>query len=55
MAEVEDTYAEAFRSIYAEVLITARDDEEHDEQPPITLVTPTLRPRRAERRQENAE
>src|SRR5215210_7292497 len=24
-AEVEDTYAEAFRSIYAEVLITARD------------------------------
>ena len=25
MAEVEDTYAEAFRSIYAEVLITARD------------------------------
>ena len=25
MAEVEDTYAEAFRGIYAEVLITARD------------------------------
>lgn len=25
MAEIEDTYAEAFRSIYAEVLITARD------------------------------
>jgi formylmethanofuran--tetrahydromethanopterin N-formyltransferase len=25
LAEVEDTYAEAFRSIYAEVLITARD------------------------------
>jgi len=25
IAEVEDTYAEAFRSIYAEVLITARD------------------------------
>jgi formylmethanofuran--tetrahydromethanopterin N-formyltransferase len=25
MAEVEDTYAEAFRSIYAEVLVTARD------------------------------
>ena len=24
-AEVDDTYAEAFRSIYAEVLITARD------------------------------
>ena len=24
-AEVEDTYAEAFRSLYAEVLITARD------------------------------
>lgn len=24
-AEIEDTYAEAFRSIYAEVLITARD------------------------------
>jgi len=24
-AEVEDTYAEGFRSIYAEVLITARD------------------------------
>jgi formylmethanofuran:tetrahydromethanopterin formyltransferase len=24
-AEVEDTYAEAFRSIYAEFLITARD------------------------------
>ena len=24
-APVEDTYAEAFRSIYAEVLITARD------------------------------
>src|SRR5215212_8294724 len=24
-AEVEDTYAEAFRSIYAEVLVTARD------------------------------
>ena len=26
-AEVEDTYAEAFRSLYAEVLITARDRE----------------------------
>jgi formylmethanofuran--tetrahydromethanopterin N-formyltransferase len=26
-AEVEDTYAEAFRSLYAEVLITARDDK----------------------------
>ena len=25
MAEIDDTYAEAFRSIYAEVLITARD------------------------------
>ncbi len=25
MAEIEDTYAEAFRSIYAEVLVTARD------------------------------
>src|SRR5712675_1146023 len=25
MAEVEDTFAEAFRSLYAEVLITARD------------------------------
>ena len=25
MAEIEDTYAEAFRSIYAEVMITARD------------------------------
>ena len=25
LAEIEDTYAEAFRSIYAEVLITARD------------------------------
>lgn len=25
MAEIEDTYAEAFRSLYAEVLITARD------------------------------
>jgi len=25
MAEVEDTYAEAFRSLYAEVLVTARD------------------------------
>lgn len=25
MADVEDTYAEAFRSIYAEVLVTARD------------------------------
>ncbi len=24
-AEIEDTYAEAFRSIYAEILITARD------------------------------
>ena len=24
-AKIEDTYAEAFRSIYAEVLITARD------------------------------
>src|SRR6185312_9577500 len=24
-AEIEDTYAEAFRSLYAEVLITARD------------------------------
>lgn len=24
-AEVEDTFAEAFRSIYAEVLVTARD------------------------------
>src|SRR5258708_21138980 len=24
-AEIDDTYAEAFRSIYAEVLITARD------------------------------
>ena len=24
-AEIEDTYAEAFRSFYAEVLITARD------------------------------
>src|SRR5215208_1207691 len=24
-AEIEDTYAEAFRSIYAEMLITARD------------------------------
>lgn len=24
-AEIEDTYAEAFRSIYAEVLVTARD------------------------------
>ncbi len=30
-AEVEDTYAEAFRSIYAEVLITARDREWLDE------------------------
>src|SRR5687767_9835794 len=25
VAEIEDTYAEAFKSIYAEVLITARD------------------------------
>jgi len=25
MAEIDDTYAEAFRSIFAEVLITARD------------------------------
>src|SRR3954452_1594026 len=25
MADIDDTYAEAFRSIYAEVLITARD------------------------------
>ena len=25
MAQIDDTYAEAFRSIYAEVLITARD------------------------------
>ncbi len=25
LADVEDTYAEAFRSIYAEMLITARD------------------------------
>ena len=24
-AEIDDTYAEAFRSLYAEVLITARD------------------------------
>lgn len=30
-AEVEDTYAEAFRSIYAEVLITARDRKWLDE------------------------
>ncbi len=30
MAEVEDTYAEAFRSIYAEVLITARDRQRLD-------------------------
>jgi formylmethanofuran--tetrahydromethanopterin N-formyltransferase len=30
-AEVEDTYAEAFRSIYAEVLITARDRRWLDE------------------------
>jgi formylmethanofuran--tetrahydromethanopterin N-formyltransferase len=25
MAEIDDTYAEAFRSIFAEVMITARD------------------------------
>src|SRR5271154_4128597 len=31
MAEVEDTYAEAFRSIYAEVLVTARDKRWLDE------------------------
>lgn len=30
-AEIEDTYAEAFRSIYAEVLITARDRKWLDE------------------------
>ena len=24
-AEIDDTYAEAFRSLYAEVLVTARD------------------------------
>ena len=26
-AAVDDTYAEAFRSIFAEVLVTARDDK----------------------------
>src|SRR4051794_29092695 len=30
-AEIEDTYAEAFRSIYAEILITARDRKWLDE------------------------
>ena len=30
-AEVEDTFAEAFRSIYAEILITARDRRWLDE------------------------
>src|SRR5947208_16178055 len=30
-AEVEDTFAEAFRSLYAEVLITARDRRWLDE------------------------
>ena len=25
MAEIDDTYAEAFRSVYAEILVTARD------------------------------
>ena len=30
-AEVEDTFAEAFRSIYAEILVTARDRKWLDE------------------------
>jgi phosphatidylserine synthase len=37
------------------LLIGARDDDHHDEQPPITLVTPTNRARRSEPRQETAE